>query len=192
MSAAPGFQLRDGAISLWQHLRDVSEYATARRRALSDPEAGGAAPSLSAAEVYWSSMGRGEDEPIARDPDWGAERAEALRTERREPARLVWRARRTTTSTSPTSCWTRVAGCSPGRFRDEETGEWRVQLGFVGRADDPETGDSMRGPRGQRDVLLEFRLDRGRIATGFQLPDRVARVERQLREGKRRDPIWLS
>jgi hypothetical protein len=35
---------------------------------------------------------RGSERGRSRDPEWDAERAEALRTERHEPARLIWQA----------------------------------------------------------------------------------------------------
>lgn len=207
---------------------------------------------------------RDAEQGRSRDPEWEAQRAEALRTERREPAKLIWQAWergldereaervRAFVATRgfdpflevplPRNLWGseyegRIYGprereltgivhylnhaadrqewpdgtteeeyyldindivLDPrsnmfvSRFRDEETGEWRAQLGFIGRSEDAHTGDSMRGPGGQRDVLVEFRLDRGHITTAFQLPDGRAHVERQAKEGKRRDLVWLS
>lgn len=203
-------------------------------------------------------MSRGVDR---RDDErgWCLERAEALRTERREPARLIWQAwerdldereqervRELVAARGfdpllevpvPPSLWgNRYEGRAYGagdreltgtvhyldhavereewpdgtteeryyldvqaivldpdsrmfvsRFRDELTGELRPQLGFVGGTD-----RGMRGPGGQRSVLVEFRLDRGHITTGFQLPNGEARVERQAAEGKRRDLRWLG
>lgn len=201
---------------------------------------------------------RRDEEPRDDDARWAEERARALSAERREPARLIWRAwERDLTEEEkerarqfvatrgfdpllevpvPRRLWGleyegRVYGpgdreltgtvhylnhavdreewpedtteeryyldveavvLDPGsrmfvnRFRDEETGELRPQLGFVGRTD-----ETMRGPNGRRDMLVEFRLDRGHITTGLQRPDGVAHIDRQAAEGKRRDLRWL-
>ncbi len=72
------------------------------------------------------------------------------------------------------------------RFLDGQTGELRAQLGIIG-----ETDPQMRGPEGQRQMLVEYRLDTNHIATGFQLRDGVSRVLRQEREGRRRDLRWI-
>ena len=72
------------------------------------------------------------------------------------------------------------------RFLDGLTGELRPQLGIIG-----ETDADMRGPEGQRQLLVEYRLDTGHIATAFQLRDGVVRVLRQEREGRRRDVRWV-
>jgi hypothetical protein len=77
------------------------------------------------------------------------------------------------------------------RFRDESTGAYRPQIGFIGRSEDRARARYMRGEGGARDVLVEFRLDEAHVATGFQLADARAHVERQAEEGRRRDLEWL-
>ncbi len=72
------------------------------------------------------------------------------------------------------------------RFLDEQRGELRPQLGIIG-----ETDANMRGPEGQKQMLVEYRLDTNHIATGFQLRDGASRVLRQEREGRRRDVRWI-
>ncbi len=73
------------------------------------------------------------------------------------------------------------------RFLDGQTGQLRPQLGIIG-----ETDPQMRGPEGQRQMLVEYRLDTNHIATGFQLRDGVSRVLRQEHEGRRRDVRWIA
>ncbi len=73
------------------------------------------------------------------------------------------------------------------RFLDGQTGQLRAQLGIIGKTD-----PQMRGSEGQRQMLVEYRLDTNHIATGFQLRDRVSRVLRQEHEGRRRDVRWLA
>ncbi len=73
------------------------------------------------------------------------------------------------------------------RFLDGQTGQLRAQLGIIG-----ETDPEMRGSEGQRQMLVEYRLDTNHITTGFQLRDGISRVLRQEREGRRRDVRWIA